>query len=76
MKKISLSSLILLAFFAFSTGCSSGPSDPGVCNCYQNIKKINTPDFDLDLRTKCAEYTATLSASEQAERIAAFTDCF
>ena len=69
MKKISFYSLILLAFFSFTIGCSSGPSDPGICNCYQNTLKINTPDFDLDLQTKCAEYTATLSASEQGERL-------
>lgn len=77
MKKISFYSLILLAFFAFSTGCSSGPSDPGVCNCAQNAMKITTPDFDQDLQTKCEEFSATLSESEKQERaLKTFSDCF
>ena len=74
MKKISFYSLILLAF---STGCSSGPSDPGVCNCAQNAMKITTQDFDQDLQTKCEEYSATLSESEKQERaLKTFSDCF
>lgn len=77
MKKISFYSLILLAFFAFSTGCSSGPSDPGVCNCAQNAMKITTPDFDQDLQTKCEEFSATLSESEKQERaLKTLSDCF
>ena len=77
MKKIIFTSFTILTFFAFSTGCSSGPSDPGVCNCAQNAMKITTADFDQDLQTRCEEYSATLSQSEKEERaLKTFSDCF
>ena len=54
---------------------SSYVSDPGVCNCTNNLN-AGTYYFDSDiLQRRCEDYTATLTQSQKTQRAYKAFDC-
>ena len=71
MKKLTLLTIIIL-FISCNTSSNKAPD---VCDCIQNIMKMNNDTFDKELDQKCQEYSATLSQDDRVERAMKALEC-
>ena len=73
MQKLSLVITIIL-FVSCNTNNNSSYA-PDICDCFKNIRKLNTDDFNEELNKKCQEYSATLTLEKRIQRAMKESDC-
>jgi len=59
--------LMTITFICFA--CNDSTSSPDICDCIDNLTKINTPQYDAAFSKKCEDYSKTLSRKEAYERV-------
>jgi hypothetical protein len=60
---------ILISFTFICFACSDSTSGPDICDCIDNLTKIDTPQYDAAFSKKCEDYAKTLSRKEAYERV-------
>ena len=73
MKKLSL--IITIILFVSCNTDNNLSSAPDICDCFKNIRKLNTDNFNEELHKQCQEYSATLSLEKRIQRAMKESDC-